>query len=94
MSILEILMLLCFGAAWPFSIWKSYSSRSNKGKSIWFLSALFIGYVAGTLHKFFYSFDVVIYLYALNGLMVLADILLFLRNAHLEKGASSKGKKP
>lgn len=87
MSILEIIMLLCFGAAWPFSIWKSYSSRSNRGKSIWFLAVIFIGYVSGALHKFFYSFDAVIWLYLLNGLMVLADMLLYFRNARLEKKA-------
>jgi len=85
MSPLEIIMLLCFGAAWPFSIYKSHVSRSNKGKSLWFLLVIFIGYAAGALHKFFYSFDAVIYLYILNGLMVLIDILLYVRNSRLEK---------
>lgn len=77
MSPLEIIMLLCFGAAWPFSIWKSYVSRSNKGKSILFLAVIFIGYIAGALHKLFYAYDAVIYLYALNGLMVAIDMLLY-----------------
>jgi len=36
MSMFEIIMLVCFGAAWPFSIYKSYTSRSNAGKSIFF----------------------------------------------------------
>ena len=27
MSIFEVLMLLCFGAAWPFSIYKSYTLK-------------------------------------------------------------------
>ena len=34
MSIFEAIMLICFGAAWPFSIYKSYTSRENTGKSI------------------------------------------------------------
>ena len=80
MSPFEIAMLLCFGAAWPFSIFKSYTSRQNGGKSLLFLCVIVIGYVAGILHKVLYSMDVVIYLYALNGLMVLIDIALYLRN--------------
>jgi membrane protein DedA with SNARE-associated domain len=74
-------MLLCFGAAWPFSIWKSYKSRSNEGKSIWFLLVIFIGYIAGSAHKLLYNFDIVFYLYVLNGAMVFADMLLYLRNS-------------
>jgi len=80
-------MLLCFGAAWPFSIWKSYTSRSNAGKSFWFLLVIFIGYVAGTLHKLFYSFDAVIWLYVLNGAMVFVDMLLYARNAAIVRSS-------
>lgn len=84
MSIFEIVMLLCFGAAWPFSIHKSYTSRQNAGKSPWFLSVILVGYIAGTIHKALYSFDGVIYLYIFNGFMVFTDILLYLRNRRLE----------
>lgn len=83
MSIFEILMLLCFGAAWPFSIFKSYTSRQIAGKSVLFLVVVFCGYVAGVVHKLVYSFDYVIYLYVLNGLMVFTDILLYFRNKRL-----------
>jgi len=83
LSIFEIIMLLCFGAAWPVALLKSYRSRTNAGKSVGFLYVIFIGYVAGVLHKLFFTMDAVIILYALNGLMVLADILLYYRNARL-----------
>ena len=33
MSIFEMIMLVCFGAAWPFSIIKSYKSRDNNGRA-------------------------------------------------------------
>ncbi len=85
MSIFEIIMLLCFGAAWPFSIYKSYISRSASGKSIGFLIIILVGYVAGILNKLYYSFDFVIYLYVLNFLMVFADMCLYYRNKRLEK---------
>lgn len=77
MSIFEAIMLICFGAAWPFSIYKSYTSRVNTGKSIIFLLIVFVGYMAGMIHKLFYNFDLVIYLYGLNSCMVFMDIILY-----------------
>jgi hypothetical protein len=87
----EIIMLLCFGAAWPFSIVKSYRSRQNGGKSPWFLCVILVGYLSGTLHKLLYSFDRVIYLYILNGLMVLTDLVLYVRNERLTARAVGTG---
>lgn len=80
MSVFEVLMLVCFGAAWPASIYKSYVSREIAGKSIVFLWIIFAGYIFGTLHKIVFRFDLVIFLYLLNGLMVLTDIILYYRN--------------
>lgn len=85
MSIFEILMLLCFGAAWPFSIYKSYKSKSNNGKSIIFLFVVMTGYLSGILHKMFNSYDPVIYLYAINFLMVGTDAILWFRNGRCSK---------
>ena len=77
-------MLICFGAAWPFSIYRSYTSRSTGGKSVVFLYIILLGYVFGIAHKFYYYMDPVIYMYALNGLMVIVDIALYHRNARYE----------
>ncbi len=82
MSIFEIIMLACFGAAWPFSIYKSYKTRQNGGKSLIFLYVVLIGYCSGIIHKLIYSRDPVVYLYALNSLMVLTDLALYYRNLH------------
>jgi len=84
LSIFEIMMLLCFGAAWPFSIYKSYYSVSTEGKSFLFLVVALIGYVSGILHKIFYHPDQVIYLYILNFIMVTIDMLLYIRNRRIE----------
>ncbi|MCK5505092.1 MAG: hypothetical protein KAJ10_08005, partial [Thermodesulfovibrionia bacterium] len=73
----------CFGFAWPLSIYRSYKSGTNAGKSLPFLYVVFFGYVSGTLHKIIYNFDPVIILYILNGLMVLIDIMLYYRNKRL-----------
>ena len=80
MSFFEIMMLVCFGAAWPFSIYRSATSRSTAGKSVAFLFVVFVGYLAGVLHKLLYRYDYVIFLDALNGCMVLTDIVLYFRN--------------
>lgn len=80
MSIFEIIMLISFGAAWPFSIYKSYTSRSTEGKSAFFLIVIMVGYIAGILNKVFYHYDGVVYLYLLNLVMVSADLLLYFHN--------------
>ena len=77
-------MLICFGAAWPASISKSYRSRSNKGKSFFFIAIVWIGYVSGILHKIIFAYDKVIFLYILNLSMVSIDIALYMRNRGLE----------
>lgn len=83
MSIFELIMMLCFGAAWPVSIYKSYVTKANGGKSVLFLYIILIGYLAGITHKILYSYNFIIYLYILNGIMVLTDILLYYRNKRI-----------
>ncbi|HEX2946222.1 MAG TPA: hypothetical protein VHT96_09750 [Clostridia bacterium] len=85
MSVFEIIMLLCFGLAWPFSIYKSIISRQTQGKSVLFLIIVVIGYISGIIHKLLYSRDWVVLLYALNALMVSVDIALYYRNKRFEK---------
>jgi hypothetical protein len=80
MSIFEIIMLLCFGAAWPFSIYRSYQAKSNEGKSASFLCIVLIGYAAGILHKIFNNYDLVIWFYVFNMMMVAIDLSLYIRN--------------
>ena len=80
MSPFEIVMLICFGLAWPFSIYKSATTREVGSKSMVFLFALLLGYIAGVIHKIFYLYDPVIFLYILNGTMVSIDIALTVRN--------------
>ncbi len=85
MSVFEIAMLICFGFAWPFSIAKSWKSRSTKGKSAVFLFVVLAGYAAGIIHKILYSRDIVIAFYALNSCLVAADITIFFRNRMIER---------
>lgn len=85
MSLFEIAMLVCFGSAWPFSIYRSYTARRNAGKSLLFLLVVFVGYLCGSIHKFLYARDLVTILYVLNGVMVAIDIGIYWRNNRYEK---------
>ncbi len=78
----ESIMLLCFGAAWPGSIYKSWRSKSNKGKSLLFLVIIFLGYIAGILKNLVSSEGIsgIIVLYLANGVMVSIDMALYYRN--------------
>ncbi len=92
MSIFEAGMLICFGLAWPVNIYKSVTSRSTKGKSVFFLYVVIVGYIFGIIHKLLYSPDLVLGLYLLNIAMVTADIILYYRNRHYEKKAEAPAK--
>ena len=85
MSHFEIIMLLCFASAWPFSIYKSYTSKQNAGKSLLFMYVVEAGYIAGMLHKYYYNMDGVFYLYLFNFMLVLTDICLYYRNFLIAK---------
>ena len=88
-------MLLCFGASWPFNVIKSYKARTAKGKSPTFLILIIIGYIVGICSKFanaaymaqFGEKWYVLFFYALNLVMVSADLVLYIRNKHLDKKA-------
>ena len=92
-EILEILMIVSFGASWPLNVIKSYKARTTKGKSIAFLCLIFFGYIAGITSKLVneaYMADFankwyVLFFYVLNFLMVGADICLYIRNLKLDK---------
>ncbi|QNU67923.1 hypothetical protein EHE19_005610 [Ruminiclostridium herbifermentans] len=85
MSIFEALMLICFGAAWPIQLYKSYTSRRTAGKSVVFSYVVIFGYLAGITHKILYSRDIVLGLYILNLIMVSIDMGLYYRNKRFEQ---------
>lgn len=84
-SFFEAVMLACFGLAWPLNIMKSLRTKSTRGKSIWFLFAIWVGYIAGITHKLLYSRDLVLVLYCINFAMVSVDALLYLHYRSRER---------
>ena len=72
-DIFEVLMVICFGVSWPISIYKSYTSKSTKGKSIIFLLFILLGYICGIAAKLISgNINYVLLFYIINLLMVFA----------------------
>ena len=94
-EILEIVMVVSFGASWPLNVMKSWKSRTTKGKSLPFLCLILFGYVAGITSKLvnevymanFASKWYVLFFYVLNMIMVGADLCIYYRNYRLDKKA-------
>ena len=88
----EIIMVLCFGASWPFNVARSYKARTAKGKSLIFLVCILVGYIAGITSKlineqYMASFSekwYVLFFYVLNFVMVSIDFVLYFRNKRLD----------
>ena len=88
-EILEIIMIVSFGASWPLNVMKSYKARTTKGKSLAFLLLISFGYVCGITSKLMAdSFKwYVLFFYVLNLCMVLCDVAIYFRNLKLDKQA-------
>ena len=92
-ELLEIAMIVSFGISWPMNVIKSYKARTTKGKSLAFLLLILFGYVAGITSKFvneaymasFATKWYVLFFYILNFIMVSIDLLMYVRNAKLDK---------
>lgn len=85
-GIFEVAMLLCFAAAWPFNILRSWRARTALGTSIWFMLIVEMAYVFGILNKLVNDdINYVLAFYILDLLLVLTNILVFLRNRALDR---------
>jgi len=93
-DLLEALMILCFGFSWPISIYRSYVSRTAKGKSLFFEVFIWIGYVFGIIRKVLQiragsGLDTLFYagmfFYCLNLVAIMIDMSLYFRNTKLDR---------
>ena len=101
-NFLEAMMIICFGLSWPLSIYRSWTSRTAKGKSLFFEFFIWIGYIFGITRKVILwqqalttgtTLDWLFYLswffYVLNILEITVDMALYFRNVKLDKAAAS-----
>ena len=86
-ELMEIVMVVSFGCSWPMNVMKSYKARTTKGKSLGFLLFIFFGYICGIIGKLYspgYKWYV-LFFYVLNMIIVGIDLLLYIRNARLDR---------
>ena len=94
-EILEIVMVVSFGASWPLNVMKSWRARTTRGKSLPFLCLIFFGYIAGITCKLvdpgfnFATSWYVFFFYCLNLIMVGVDLCIYVRNYRLDRMAST-----
>jgi len=85
-SILETIMLVCFGFSWPLNVIKAYKAKTAKGTSLPFVLLIITGYIAGISAKIISAqINYVLIAYILNLAIVSLNIIVYFRNVSLDK---------
>ncbi|MBE5884973.1 MAG: hypothetical protein J6A80_00600 [Lachnospiraceae bacterium] len=85
-SILETIMLICFGFSWPLNVIKAYKAKTAKGTSLPFILLIIAGYIAGISAKLVtHQFNYVLIAYIVNLAIVSANVIIYFRNVSLDK---------
>ena len=85
-SILETVMLVCFGFSWPLNVIKAYKAKTAKGTSLPFIMLIIIGYIAGISAKLMSGqINYVLIAYILNLAIVSLNVIVYFRNVSLDK---------
>ena len=89
-SILETIMLLCFGCSWPLSLIRNIKARTARSMSLGFIILIITGYVAGIIAKFI-KMDVtpwyVFVVYFFNLIVVSANLVVYFINRNYDRQA-------
>ena len=85
-SILETVMLVCFGFSWPLNVMKAYKAKTAKGTSLPFILLIVAGYIAGITAKVITDqINYVLIAYIVNLAIVSLNIVIYFRNISLDK---------
>ena len=85
-SILETVMLVCFGFSWPLNVIKAYRTKTAKGTSLPFILLIITGYIAGISAKLISGqINYVLIAYILNLAIVSLNVIVYFRNVSLDK---------
>lgn len=85
-SVLESIMLICFGLSWPINVMKAIKARSAKNMSLPFILLIISGYIAGIFAKFMsHQMNYVLIVYFVNLAIVTVNLLVYFRNRQLDR---------
>ena len=85
-SILETVMLICFGFSWPLNVIKAYKAKTAKGTSLPFILLIITGEIAGIAAKVITGqINYVLIAYIVNLAIVSLNIAIYFRNVSLDK---------
>jgi len=85
-SILETVMLVCFGFSWPLNVIKAYRAKTAKGTSLPFILLIIAGYIAGISAKLITGqINYVLIAYILNLAIVSLNVVVYFHNVSLDK---------
>ena len=85
-SILETVMLVCFGFSWPLNVMKAYKAKTAKGTSLPFILLIVAGYIAGITAKVITDqINYVLIAYIVNLAIVSLNIVIYFRNVSLDR---------
>lgn len=88
-SILETIMLVCFGLSWPINLMKAYKASTAKGTSLPFILLIITGYIAGISAKLVSGqINYVLIAYIFNLVVVSLNLCVYFRNSALDKKAN------
>ena len=88
-SLLEAVMMLCFGLSWPINVIKAYKAGTAKGTSLPFILLITFGYLAGITAKIVTGqINYVLAVYLFNLVVVALNIAVYFRNAALDRKAA------
>lgn len=91
--VLEMVMMICFGASWPLNIYKLWRAKTIKGSSVVFYCLIVLGYIAGIISKVIQvaqgdTFPWYIwFFYILNASMVSTGVVIWFRNRQFDRRA-------
>ena len=84
-SILETLMLVCFGFSWPLNVMKAFKAKTAKGTSLPFILLIVTGYIAGITAKLITNqINYVLIAYIVNLAIVSLNIVIYFRYVSLD----------
>ncbi|MCD8088624.1 MAG: hypothetical protein LUE22_08635 [Oscillospiraceae bacterium] len=101
-SLMEMMMVICFGISWPLNIIKAWKARTAKSTSLPFYLLIWAGYIFAIIGKVaLIVFNApqpwyetvrwyVMFFYVLNTVMVSGGIVIYFRNRALDKKAKEQ----